>query len=307
MPFHQLKSKRVLVAGGRGFLGRHLIRKLLKTGASVFAPGHDNFEMKNQIDAADLIKGFKPDIIINLAGKVGGITHNILNRGALFYDNILPGIMLLHEAAMAKVDKFVQIGSVCEYPANCHNPLYEADLWKGYPEWSNAPYGIAKRALLEMGMAYMEQYGITVNHVLLANLYGPGDNFTDSGHVIPSMIRKFTSGEKKVVLFGTGKPTRDFLYVSDAAGAIVRITDEWDSSHPINVSTNKFISIKHLAEKIAGMTKYNGKIEWDESKPDGQIERVVNNSQICNLGWKPTIGLDDGLRRAIKWYKANQN
>jgi nucleoside-diphosphate-sugar epimerase len=296
----------ILLVGGRGFLGQHLHKELIARGHRVFAPARGDYDVSTQVDAFRAVSEHMPDIIINLCGHVGGIEYNRERPAQLFVDNFLPGFMLLRHAHHFGIKKFVQIGSVCEYPKLAPVPLKEESLWDGYPEPTNAPYGIAKRSLLEMGQAYRKQYGMNVVHILLANLYGPHDNFDDGCHVIPATIKKFLKAGKSVTMWGSGHPTRDFLYVDDAASAVALLAEKYNSGDPINVGTGHMVSIREMASMVSKITGYCGTVEWDTSRPDGQPKRGLDISRISKLGWKPHFDLEQGLKNTVDWYKGEK-
>lgn len=297
------KMAKILLVGGRGFLGQHLHRELLSRKHRVYAPSRGDFDAAAPVGAFRIVNDHLPDIIINLAGNVGGIEYNKSRPAQLFNDNFLPGFNLIRQAHASGIKKFIQIGSVCEYPKLAPVPLREESLWDGYPEPSNAPYGIAKRALLEMGQAYRKQYGMNVVHVLLANLYGPGDDFSDGCHVIPATIKKFLAANNGlVVMWGTGKPTRDFLHVADAARAIALLAEKYNCSEPINVGSGEHCTIREMAEIVSELSGYDGKVTWDHSRPDGQPKRCLDISRITSLGWLPKRKLYEGLSETIRWY-----
>ena len=253
------------------------------------------------------------DIIIHLAARVGGIGFNQKYPGTLFYDNIIMGTQLMEAARLAKVEKFVQIGTVCAYPKFTPAPFKEDDLWNGYPEETNAPYGIAKKALLVMAQAYRQQYGMNIIYLLPVNLYGPGDNFDlESSHVIPALVRKFTnalqSGEKQVVIWGTGKASREFLYVEDAAEGIIAATEKYDKPAPVNLGSGREVTIKELVDLIAKLTKFEGQIIWDASRPDGQPRRCLDTTRAKNeFDFEAKMRLEEGLSKTIDWYTSEKS
>ena len=310
MPF---ENKRILITGGAGFLGSHIVENLIKTrGVSekqIIVLRSKDMDLRvydNCIKAVENI-----DIIIHLAAKVGGIGFNQKNPGTLFYDNIIMGGQLMEAAMVAKVEKFVQIGTVCAYPKFTPPPFREEDLWKGYPEETNAPYGIAKKALLVMAQAYRQQYGMNVIYLLPVNLYGPKDNFDlESSHVIPALIRKFVEatekGQKEVEVWGTGQASREFLYVEDAAEAIILATEQYNKAEPVNLGTGKEIKIKDLVTLIARLTDFDGQIIWNTSKPDGQPRRCLDTSRAkLEFGFEAKTSFVEGLQKTIEWYRQN--
>lgn len=303
-----LSSVRLLVTGGDGFLGQHLQRQLASHGArSVTAPSRDECDLLTWQGCQQAV--VDQDVVIHAAAKVGGIGANRNQPGAFFYENTLMGIQLLEAARLAGVKKFVQIGSVCSYPKEIKTiPYREEDLWLGYPEETNAAYGLAKKALLVQGQAYRAQYKMNVIHLLQVNLYGPGDHFgsTDS-HVIPALIDRFWKAKEEnlpeVVCWGSGSPTREFLYVEDAALGIVLATQLYDSAEPVNLGSGQEISIKRLSELIAQFIGYKGRIVWDTSKPDGQPRRLFDTTRARQgFDFTAVTGFEDGLRYTIDWY-----
>jgi len=284
--------RKVLVPGGAGFLGKHLVYQLKDRGYRVFVADRET----------DLNHVERPDVVINLAGFVGGIEFNRSRPVDLFLQNFMPGMKLLEFAKHWK-SKFIQIGSVCEYPKLTQVPFLEDHLWNGYPEETNAPYGIAKRSLGVLGNAYANQYGLDYTHIILSNLYGPGDDFSDSGHVIPGMIRKFSDAKDSVTLWGTGKATREFLYVEDAADGIISMMERYTGTDPVNLGSGEEIYISNLAWKIARLMGYSGEIRWDHEKPNGQPRRAVDTSKASAYGWCANTSLDSGLSKTIKSFK----
>jgi len=308
------KNKQILLTGGAGFLGLHLTENLIqKRGVdpgNLIIPTSKDSDLRKREDCKKLTQD--ADVIVHLAAKVGGIGFNQKNPGTLFHDNILMGIQLMEAARLANVEKFVQIGTVCAYPKFTPAPFKEECLWDGYPEETNAPYGIAKKALLVMAQAYRHQYGMNVIYLLPVNLYGPNDNFDlESSHVIPALIRKFTEatekGEEQVTAWGTGKASREFLYVEDAAEAIISATEKYDKPEPVNLGTGKEITIKDLTVLIAKLTGFKGEIVWDKTKPDGQPRRCLNTSRAeKEFGFVARTDLEVGLQKTIQWYKNNK-
>lgn len=306
-----LNDSRLLVTGGSGFLGRNVVDELHRGGArSVFAPRSTEYDLREAGQAERLLRDTRPNVVIHLAAKVGGIGANRANPGSFFYDNAMMGIQLMEAARRADVDKFVVIGTVCEYPKHTPTPFNEDALWNGYPEETNAPYGLAKKMLLVQGQAYRAQYGFNAIHLLLVNLYGPGDSVDlENSHVIPAMVRKFVEAQdadrSEVVLWGTGAPTREFLYVRDGARAIVLATQLYDKAEPVNVGSAFEITIRDLAALTAKLVGYRGQIVWDASKPDGQPRRKLDISRAEHeFGFRSTTDFETGLRETIEWYRA---
>ena len=307
-----LSKKKISVTGGAGFLGSQVVEQLHKAGANnVFIPRSKDYDLRRREACREVVKG--QDIIIHLAAKVGGIGLNREKPGELFFDNLLMGIQLIEEARLANIEKFVTIGTVCAYPKFTSTPFKEEDLWNGYPEETNAPYGLAKKMLLVQGQAYRQQYGFNCIYLLPVNLYGPGDNFDpSSSHVIPALIQKVVEAKqtksKSVVVWGTGSATREFLYVKDAAKGIVLACERYEDSAPINLGSSFEISIKDLVTLICQIVGYSGEIVWDASKPDGQPKRKLDISKAEKLfGFKSTTAFQEGLRETIEWYKRTLN
>ncbi|NOT00775.1 MAG: GDP-L-fucose synthase [Phycisphaerales bacterium] len=304
------QDKRVCVTGGAGFLGRALCRRLRSAGCtSITIPRRAEYDLTDSFAVRSLLEDCRPDIVLHLAAEVGGIGANRQNPGRFFYANMAMGLHLIEEARLFGVEKFVQVGTVCAYPKHCPVPFREETIWDGYPEETNAPYGIAKKALLVMVQAYRRQYGFNGLFVIPVNLYGPGDNCDpDSSHVIPALIRRLTeakdSGARSVCCWGSGRPSREFLYVDDAADAIVRAARVVNDSEPINIGTGVDIRIAELAGLIAELVGYDGQIEWDTTQPDGQPQRRLDVSRaLRTLGWRAETSLREGLRRTIDWWQ----
>jgi GDP-L-fucose synthase len=300
-----------LVTGGRGFLGRHLVDELEQRGAEeVRAVGRSDGDLTEQADVRRILGEVRPRTVFHLAAEVGGIGANLHNPGRYFYANAVMGAHLIEESREAGVEKFVQVGTVCSYPKHTEVPFDEGSIWDGYPEETNAPYGIAKRALLAMLQAYRVQYKFNGIYLLPANLYGPGDNFDpETSHVIPALIRRFTeatsSDAPDVQLWGTGKPSREFLHVRDAARAIVLATLRYESGDPVNIGTGVETSIRDLAETIARLTGYQGEIRWDPSRPDGQPRRSLSTRRAeQHFGFRAEVNLETGLRETIDWWRS---
>lgn len=292
----------VLVTGGHGFLGRYVCGELEARGHKVVAPTHQECDFTY---ANYNINGEVIDNIIHMAAKVGGIGANRTYPYDFFYDNLVMGTKLFNEAIRSKIKKFVTVGTICSYPKNTPIPFKEEDLWNGYPEETNAPYGLAKKMLLVQGQAARQQYGFNSIYLLQVNLYGPTDNFDlNTSHVIPAMIRKFTESKSEVVLWGDGSPTREFLYVEDAARGIVDAMEKYDKPEPVNLGSGMEISIKDLAEKIAKLTGFKGKIIWDKSMPNGQPRRRLDVSKAKKeFGFEATTDFDEGLKKTVAWYE----
>jgi GDP-L-fucose synthase len=311
----KMENKRVVVTGGAGFLGSYVAKKLHDSGwcREVFCPRKNEFDLRDKDAVVRLYSETKPNVVIHLAAVVGGIGANRANPATFFYDNLMMGAYTMHFAHEFNVEKYVAIGTVCAYPKLTPVPFHEDDLWNGYPEETNAPYGIAKKMLLVQAQAYRQQYGFNAIYLLPVNLYGPGDNFDlETSHVIPALIRKFVhAGEEydqgikdPVVVWGDGTPTREFLYVEDCAEAIVSAAERYNKPDPINIGAGFEISIKDLVHLIARLTGYQGEIFWDTSKPGGQPRRCLDTSRaLQEFGWKATTTFEDGLARTIQWYR----
>jgi len=302
----------LVVTGGTGFLGRHVVAALKRRGwKDVAALGRSHYDLRHEGEIQRMYDDLRPEVVIHAAGVVGGIGANRKRPGEFFYDNAIMGIQLIELGRRAGVKKFVCLGTVCAYPKFCPAPFKEDDLWNGYPEETNAPYGIAKKALLVQLQAYRQQYDFNGIYLLPVNLYGPGDNFDpQSSHVIPALIRRFLEakerGDTEVVAWGTGNATREFLYVEDAAEGIVRATESHDDPAPVNLGSGSEISIKDLTTMIAGLVGYTGRIRWDSSAPDGQPRRLLDTSRAAAaFGFTASTPLAEGLRRTIEWYLAS--
>jgi GDP-L-fucose synthase len=306
-----LRTKRITVTGGRGFLGTHLVRKLKEDRrcADVFVADLPECDLRDINQIRHMLDDQEPEIIIHLAAIVGGIGSNRANPAKFFYDNAVMGIQLIEYVRRYGVKKFVCIGTICAYPKFTPVPFKEENLWNGYPEETNAPYGLAKKMLLVQLQAYRQQYGFNGIYLLPVNLYGPGDNFDpNTSHVIPALIRKCIEakerGNSSIVVWGDGSPTREFLYVEDAAEGIILATEQYDKSEPVNLGSSFEISIKDLAETIASLTGFQGKIEWDLSKPGGQPRRMLDTGKSQKeFGFQANTNFVEGLRKAIDWFK----
>lgn len=306
------KDKRIVVTGGAGFLGSFVVEKLMeKDCEEIIVPRSSKYNLVEKDHVIKLYQEAKPNIVIHLAAVVGGIGANRENPGRFFYDNLMMGVMLMEQARLYGVDKFVVVGTICAYPKFTPIPFKEEDIWNGYPEETNAPYGIAKKALLVQAQAYRQQYGLNSIYLLPVNLYGPRDNFNpESSHVIPALIKKCVDAirhnETEIVVWGTGKATREFLYVEDCAEGIILATENYNKPDPINLGAGFEISIKDLVQFIAKLTGFNGKIVWDESKPDGQPRRCLDTSKAeKEFGFKAKTNFEEGLSKTIEWYKKN--
>jgi GDP-L-fucose synthase len=305
-----LRNKNIMITGGSGFLGKYVVLKLKERGCkSIFIPRVEDYDLVKAKYVEKAFSDSSPDIVIHLAAVVGGIGANRENPGQFFYDNLMMGAQLMEQARLNKVRKFVAIGTICCYPKFTPLPFKEKDLWDGYPEETNAPYGLAKKMLLVQSQAYRQQYGFNSIFLMPLNLYGPGDNFDEkSSHVIPALIKKcFDAIDKKdhkLVVWGTGKPTRGFLYVEDCAEAIVLAAEGYDKSDPVNIGSDFEISIKDLVVLVAKLSGFNGKIEWDASMPDGQPRRCLDTSMaLREFGFRAKVGFEDGLKKTIEWYR----
>ena len=306
------KDKRVIVTGGAGFLGSYVVEKLKERGCNnIFVPLVEDYDLTKEKNVIRLYQDYPCDIVIHLAAVVGGIGANLENPGKFYYDNLVMGAMLMEYARQFKVDKFVALGTICAYPKFTPVPFREEDLWNGYPEETNAPYGLAKKMMLVQSQAYRAQYGFNSIFLLPLNLYGLRDNFNPkSSHVIPALIKKFVEaieeGKEEVVVWGMGKPTRGFLYVEDAAEGILLATEKYNKSDPVNLGTDLEISIKDLAELIGRLTGFKGIIKWDTSKLDGQPRRKLDTSRAeQEFGFRAKMDFEEALKMTIEWYKDN--
>ena len=305
-------DKRVCVTGGAGFLGSFVLEELSRQGAEhIFVPEHPAFDLTRREDILRMLDEAKPDVIIHLAAVVGGIGANMANPGRYFYENAMMDIQLIEEARLAGVVKFVALGTICAYPKFAPIPFREEDLWSGYPEETNAPYGLAKKMMLVQCQAYRQQYGFDGIFLLPVNLYGPRDNFNlESSHVIPAMIRKMISARdvgETVVLWGDGSPTREFLFVEDCARAIVLAAEKYDGDEPVNLGAGWEISMKELAATIGEAVGYEGEIIWDASKPNGQPRRKLDVTRARDyFGFEAEVTFAEGIKRTVEWWEANR-
>jgi len=301
----------VLITGGGGFLGSHLVERMQAEGLEPFVARRDDYDLTRASDAERLFGDAKPELAIHLAAEVGGIGANRANPGRYWYANLLMGAHVLEQSRIAGTRKLVLLGTICSYPKFAPVPFREEDLWNGYPEETNAPYGVAKKALLVGAQGYREQYGTNAIFLLPVNLYGPLDNFdAETSHVIPALIRKMVEagagGEREIVLWGDGSPTREFLYVEDCAEAVWLAPQRYHRAEPVNLGTGEEISIRQLAELIAELTGYDGEIVWDRTKPNGQPRRKLDVSRAEDLfGFRAGTPLRDGLERTIAWYRTS--
>ena len=305
------KDKRVLVTGGAGFLGSHLVEELRKRGATeILTPRRRDYDLREQAEVRRCLGELRPHIVIHLAAVVGGIGANRLHPGSFFYDNATMGILLVEEARRAGVEKMTILGTICAYPKFTPVPFREQELWNGYPEETNAPYGLAKKMLLVQSQAYRQEYGFNSVYLLPVNLYGPRDNFDlESSHVIPALIRKALEakarGDQEMVCWGTGAATREFLYVGDCARAIALATESYNGSEPVNLGSGMEISIRDLVQHIARLCGFSGRIVWDSTKPDGQPRRCLDTGRAEALfGFKAEVPFERGLQETIAWYMA---
>lgn len=304
-------GKTVMVTGGSGFLGSHLVEKLRLRSDSVevFVPRSDEYDLRERANLRRALTASDADVVVHLAATVGGIGANRENPGRYFYDNAVMGIELLEMARQFGVEKTTILGTICSYPKHTEVPFSEEDLYDGYPEETNAPYGIAKKALLTQSQAYRTQYGFDSIYLMPVNLYGPRDDFNlQTAHVIPAIIRKCVAarerGDDSITAWGTGEPTREFLYVEDAAEGILDATERYDESDPVNLGSGNEIRIRDLVEKIAEFTGFDGEIEWDTSKPDGQPRRRLDTTRARErFGWEATTDFEEGLERTIEWFE----
>lgn len=315
------KNKRVTVTGGAGFLGSHLVERLENYHCQeIFVPRSKDYNLVEMEAVKRVYQDSKPDIVIHLAARVAGIGGNRANPGRFFYDNLMMGAHMVEQGRQFGIEKFIALGTVCAYPKFTPVPFKEENLWDGYPEETNAPYGLAKKMLLVQSQAYRQQYGFNAVYLLMVNLYGPGDNFDlESSHVIPALIKKFIDAQPQpfssssqpqpqpqpsVTVWGDGTPTREFLYIEDAVEAILLVSERYNQSEPVNIGTGAEISIKDLAELIAKLTGFRGRIIWDKTKPNGQPRRCLDTRKAeKEFGFKAKIPFEEGLKKTIEWYR----
>ncbi len=309
-----LEHPRVCVTGGGGFLGSFVQEALRRRGVTdIFIPTIEKYDLRTLDGIQRMLDDARPDVIIHLAALAGGIGANRARPAEFFYDNLMMGVPLMHEAWRSNVKKFVAIGTICAYPKFTPIPFKEENLWEGYPEETNAPYGLAKKMLLVQAQAYRQQYGYNAIYLLPVNLYGPRDNFDlETSHVIPALIRKCIEAQEKntgqIVLWGDGSPTREFLYVRDAAEGIVAAAERYNDSEPVNLGSGQEISIKDLADLIARLTGFTGEIVWDTNKPNGQPRRALDTSRAADFfGWRAATSFEDGLKETIAWYRHHKS
>ncbi len=306
-------GRRVMVTGGAGFLGRRVVARLEEAGAKdIFVPRSTEYDLRTEDGVRRALADGRPDVVIHLAAVVGGIGANRENPGRFFYDNAIMGIQLIEQARLAGVSKFVTVGTVCSYPKFTPVPFREEDLWNGYPEETNAPYGLAKKMLLVQSQAYRAQYGFNAIYLIPVNLYGPGDNFDPAtSHVIPALIRKCIeardTGADHIDVWGTGSASREFLYVNDAAEGIVLAAERYDGAEPVNLGVGREITIRELVTLVARLTRFEGELRWDPSRPDGQPRRALDTRRARErFDFAARTSFEDGLRRTIEWYEATR-
>lgn len=308
------KDRRVVVTGGAGFLGGYVTKGLQKRGCkNILVPKIEDYDLVNINDLVRMYEDMKPDIVIHLAAVVGGIGANREHPGEFFYKNLMMGVQLIEQGRLCNIEKFVAIGTICAYPKFTPVPFKEENLWDGYPEETNAPYGLAKKMLLVQSQAYRAEYGFNSIFLLPVNLYGPGDNFNPaSSHVIPALIKKcvdaIEDGADHIECWGTGKVSREFIYAADAAEGILLATEHYNGAEPVNIGAGFEIMIKELVEKIVSLTGFKGKIKWDSSKPDGQPRRRLDVSKAKKyFGFEAKTSFDEGLKATVEWYLANKH
>ena len=307
------ENKRIVVTGGAGFLGSYITEGLKKRGCeNILVPKIEDYDLVEMKDISRMYDEMKPDVVIHLAAVVGGIGANLEHPGEFFYKNLMMGVQLIEQGRLRNIEKFVAIGTICAYPKFTPVPFKEDDLWNGYPEETNAPYGLAKKMLLVQSQAYRQEYGFNSIFLLPVNLYGPGDNFNpESSHVIPALIKKcvdaIENGKDYIECWGTGNVSREFIYVSDASEGMLLATELYNGTEPVNIGAGFEIKIKDLVEKIAKLTGFEGDIRWDAGKPDGQPRRCLDISRAKELfGFEAKTGFDDGLKATVEWYRENR-
>ncbi|HZI20750.1 MAG TPA: GDP-L-fucose synthase [Pyrinomonadaceae bacterium] len=312
MEIKDFPFKRVTVTGGAGFLGRYVVERLKDMpGVEVFVPRSHDYNLVGAEGVARLLDDARPDLVVHMAAVVGGIGHNQKNPGRFLYENLMMGTQLIEQSRLRGVRKFLALGTVCAYPKFTPVPFKEDDLWNGYPEETNAPYGLAKKMMLAQLQAYREQYGFSGIYLLPANLYGPGDNFDlETSHVIPALVRKCVAARREgleyVEAWGTGDVSREFLYVEDCADGIVRAAALYDDPDPVNIGNGREVFIKELVETVARMTGFEGEIRWQPSRPNGQPKRQLDTTRAFErFGFRAQTSLEDGLRKTIDWYESN--
>jgi len=308
------QNKKVIVTGGSGFLGSFVVEKLKqRNAADVFVPRSSQYDLRQTDEITRMLQDFKADMIIHLAALAGGIGANSARPAEFFYNNLMMGVPLLHQAWQQNVEKFVAVGSICSYPKFTPLPFKEENLWDGYPEETNAPYGLAKKMLLVQAQAYRQQYGYNTIYLMPVNLYGPRDNFNlETSHVIPALIRKAIEagerGDKELPVWGDGSPTREFLYVEDAADGIIAAAENYNGSEPVNIGSGQEMSIKDLVEMVVRLTDFNGQLVWQTDKPNGQPRRGLDVSRAKEyFGWSAQVSFEEGMRRTIEWFKENRD
>lgn len=308
------QDKKVIVTGGSGFLGSFVVEKLKQRGAAeVFVPRSSQYDLRQTEGITRMLQDFKADMVIHLAALAGGIGANRARPAEFFYNNLMMGVPLLHQAWENDIEKFVAVGSICSYPKFTPLPFKEENLWDGYPEETNAPYGLAKKMLLVQSQSYRQQYGYNSIYLMPVNLYGPGDNFNlETSHVIPALIRKAIEaterGDQEILAWGDGSPTREFLYVEDAAEGIVTAAENYNGSEPVNLGSGQEISIKNLVELVVKLTNFEGQIMWQTDKPNGQPRRALDVSRAKEyFGWSAQVPFEEGMRRTIEWFRANRS